>query len=36
MTMERSRVLDEYAAHAPDDVLLLVMGRPVEGTAGSG
>jgi CO dehydrogenase maturation factor len=36
MTMERSRVLDEYAAHAPDDVLLLVMDRPVEGTAGSG
>ena len=36
MTMERDRVLDEYAAHAPDDVLLLVMGRPVEGTAGSG
>ena len=28
MTMERSRVLSEYAAQAPDGVKLIVMGKP--------
>ncbi len=36
LTMERSRVLGEYAAQAPDGVKLLVMGKPPDGTAGSG
>ncbi len=36
MTMERSRVLSEYAAQAPDGVKLIVMGKPADGSAGSG
>ena len=36
LTMERSRVLGEYAAQAPDGVQLLVMGKPADGSAGSG
>ena len=36
LTMERSRVLSEYAALAPDGVQLIVMGKPPDGSAGSG
>ena len=36
LTMERSRVLGEYAAQAPDGVKLIVMGKPADGSAGSG
>lgn len=36
LTMERSRVLGEYAARAPDGVRLIVMGKPADGSAGSG
>ena len=36
MTMDRSRVLGEYAAQAPDGVQLIVMGKPADGSAGSG
>lgn len=36
LTMDRSRVLDEYAAQAPDGIQLIVMGRPADGSAGSG
>jgi CO dehydrogenase maturation factor len=36
LTMERARVLDEYAARAPDGVQLIVMGKPADGSAGSG
>jgi CO dehydrogenase maturation factor len=36
LTMERSRVLSEYAVQAPDGVQLIVMGRPADGSAGSG
>jgi CO dehydrogenase maturation factor len=36
MTMQRAHVLDEYAAQAPDGVKLIVMGRPPDGSAGSG
>ncbi len=36
MTMERSQVLGEYAAQAPDGVKLIVMGKPADGSAGSG
>ena len=36
LTMARHRVLDEYAAQAPDGVQLIVMGKPADGSAGSG
>lgn len=36
LTMERDRVLGEYAAQAPDGVQLIVMGKPADGSAGSG
>ncbi len=36
LTMERSRVLVDYAAQAPDGVQLIVMGKPADGSAGSG
>ena len=36
LTMERARVLTEYAADAPDGVKLIVMGKPADGSAGSG
>ncbi|MEW5835635.1 MAG: AAA family ATPase [Pseudomonadota bacterium] len=36
LTMERARVLGEYAAAAPDGVQLIVMGKPADGSAGSG
>ena len=36
MTMERSMVLGQYAAQAPDGVRLIVMGKPADGSAGSG
>jgi CO dehydrogenase maturation factor len=36
LTMERARVLGEYAAQAPDGVQLIVMGKPADGSAGSG
>jgi CO dehydrogenase maturation factor len=36
LTMDRSRVLGDYAAQAPDGVQLIVMGRPADGSAGSG
>ena len=36
MTMERSMVLGQYAAQAPDGVQLIVMGKPADGSAGSG
>lgn len=36
LTMERDRVLGEYAAQAPDGIKLIVMGRPADGSAGSG
>ena len=34
--MARAEVLDQYAALAPDGVQLIVMGKPAEGSAGSG
>ena len=36
LTMTRDRVLGEYAAQAPDGVKLIVMGKPADGSAGSG
>lgn len=36
LTMERQRLLGEYAADAPDGIRLLVMGKPADGSAGSG
>jgi CO dehydrogenase maturation factor len=36
LTLERNQVLDEYAADAPDGVQLIVMGKPADGSAGSG
>jgi CO dehydrogenase maturation factor len=36
LTMDRQRVLGEYAADAPDGVKLIVMGKPADGSAGSG
>ena len=36
LTMARSMVLSEYAAQAPDGVQLVVMGKPADGSAGSG
>ena len=36
MTMDRSMVLGQYAAQAPDGVKLIVMGKPADGSAGSG
>jgi CO dehydrogenase maturation factor len=36
LTMERDRVLSEYAADAPDGIKLIVMGKPADGSAGSG
>ena len=36
MTMDRSMVLGQYAAQAPDGVQLIVMGKPADGSAGSG
>jgi CO dehydrogenase maturation factor len=36
LTMERDRVLHEYAADAPDGIKLIVMGKPADGSAGSG
>jgi CO dehydrogenase maturation factor len=36
LTMDRQRVLGEYAAEAPDGIRLLVMGKPADGSAGSG
>ena len=36
LTMQRDRVLGEYAAEAPDGVRLIVMGKPADGSAGSG
>ncbi|MEO6747207.1 MAG: AAA family ATPase, partial [Caldimonas sp.] len=36
MTMDRSAVLGEYAAQAPDGIQLIVMGKPADGSAGSG
>jgi len=34
--MARAEVLDQYAALAPDGVQQIVMGKPAEGSAGSG
>ena len=36
LTMERAMVLGQYAAQAPDGVQLIVMGKPADGSAGSG
>ena len=36
LTMERGMVLGEYAAQAPDGIQLIVMGKPADGSAGSG
>ena len=36
LTMDRDRVLGEYAAQAPGGVQLIVMGKPADGSAGSG
>ena len=36
LTMERSMVLGQYAAQAPDGIRLIVMGKPADGSAGSG
>ena len=36
LTMERALLLGEYAAQAPDGVQLIVMGKPADGSAGSG
>ena len=36
LTMTRSMVLGQYAAQAPDGVQLIVMGKPADGSAGSG
>lgn len=36
LTMDRERVLSQYAAQAPDGVRLIVMGKPADGSAGSG
>lgn len=36
LTMERDHVLSEYAANAPDGIKLIVMGKPADGSAGSG
>ena len=36
LTMDRARVLGDYAASAPDGVKLIVMGKPADGSAGSG
>ena len=36
LTMARSTVIEQYAAQAPDGVQLIVMGKPAEGSAGSG
>lgn len=36
MTMERDKVLSEYASQAPDGIQLIAMGKPADGTAGSG
>ena len=36
LTMTRSMLLGEYAAQAPDGVQLIVMGKPADGSAGSG
>jgi len=36
LTMERDMVLGQYAADAPDGVRLIVMGKPADGSAGSG
>lgn len=36
LTMAREHVLSEYAADAPDGVKLIVMGKPPDGSAGSG
>lgn len=36
LTIDRARVLGEYAAEAPDGVKLIVMGKPADGSAGSG
>lgn len=36
LTMARAAVLGEYAAQAPDGVKLIVMGKPADGSAGSG
>jgi CO dehydrogenase maturation factor len=36
LTMARDRVLSEYAADAPDGIKLIVMGKPADGSAGSG
>jgi len=36
LTMDRERVLDEYGAQAPDGIRLIVMGKPADGSAGSG
>ncbi len=36
LTMARDSVIDSYAAAAPDGVRLIVMGKPADGSAGSG
>lgn len=36
LTMARESVIDSYAACAPDGVQLIVMGKPADGSAGSG
>jgi len=36
LTMQREQVLTDYAAEAPDGVKLIVMGKPADGSAGSG
>ena len=36
LTLERAQVLAQYAAPAPDGVQLIVMGKPADGSAGSG
>lgn len=36
MTMNQDDVISQYAAKAPDGINLIVMGKPADGTAGSG
>jgi CO dehydrogenase maturation factor len=36
MTMQQDDVISQYAAKAPDGINLIVMGKPADGTAGSG
>jgi len=36
MTISEKELLKKYATKAPDDIDLIVMGHPIDGTAGSG